>query len=103
MWNNKLLSFVFIILGIGFIIFCFLFKYIFSKKFINQYSNPNRYINSIFYLSFITGVTYIILGGIYFYKQYSISIIIASAITGIILIKLPKIRNNYGIKNSTRN
>jgi heme/copper-type cytochrome/quinol oxidase subunit 2 len=98
MWNNKLLSFLFIILGIGFIIFCFSFKYIFSKKYLNQYSNPDKYINSMFYLGFITGVTYIILGGLYLYKKYSISIIAAYAMTGITLIQLPKIRKNYGIK-----
>ncbi|MDM8127262.1 hypothetical protein QUV80_02125 [Paraclostridium benzoelyticum] len=98
MWNNKLLSVLFIILGIGFIIFCFSFKYIFSKKYINQYSNPDKYINSMFYLGFFTGINYIILGVLYLYKKYSISIIIASAITVIVLIQLPKLRENYGIK-----
>ncbi|WP_250673287.1 hypothetical protein LZ906_017150 (plasmid) [Paraclostridium ghonii] len=98
MWNNQLLSFLFIILGAGFIIFCFSFKHIFSKKYLNQYSNPDKYINSIFYLGFIAGVTYIILGVLYLYKKYSISIIVAYAMTGVILIQLPKIRNNYGAK-----
>lgn len=95
---SRFIPFLIILFGIGFIISSIAFKYIFSKKYFNKYSDPHKYISLTFYVIFISGISYIIIGVLYLYINSSIFKIIISLIPAVILILSSIINEKFGIK-----
>ncbi|GAA0696419.1 hypothetical protein GCM10008904_00390 [Paraclostridium ghonii] len=84
----------------SFIIASFAFKYIISKKYFNKYRNPNRYINLSFYLIFVSGISYVVMGIPSLYVNGIIFLGIICLIPLIILKLSSKIDDKFGIKNT---
>lgn len=96
----RFFSFFLMFGGFGFIISSIAFKYIFSKRYFNKYSDPHKYINLIFYLIFISGIAYIAIGVFSLYINGIIFLGIISFIPLVILILSSKINKEFGIKNN---
>ena len=96
----KFFAFLLILGGFGFILSSILFKYILSKKYFSKYSDPHKYINLSFFLIFISGISYIVIGVCSLYINGTILLGVISLIPLVILTLSSKINKAFGIKGN---
>lgn len=97
---GKFFAFLLILGGFGFILSSIVFKYILSKKYFSKYLDPHKYINLSFFLIFISGIAYIVIGVCSLYINGSSLLGVISLIPLVILTLSSKINKAFGIKGN---